>query len=291
MQFIGFYFFYIFAIPLSMLPVQVLYGFSNILYFIIYYILGYRKKVVRLNLKNSFPEKTEIELMKIEKAYYKNLCDWVIEAIKLFSISKNELQERMKFVDEGKWNELSKSNRQIIIVGGHYNNFEWAAQRISMNKSFQVVGLYTPLSNPYFEKFIFKNRTRFGMEMLPAQEVAQFMNKKFDKLFAVGFVADQSPRKDSKLYWTNFLNQETAVFTGVERYALQIDAQVVFMYPEKIKRGYYQMRFELICDEPTKVLPFVISETHTRYLENLILKSPESWMWSHKRWKLKKEKY
>ena len=117
------------------------------------------------------------------------------------------------------------------------------------------------------------------------------MNKKFDKLFAVGFVADQSPRKDSKLYWTNFLNQETAVFTGVERYALQIDAQVVFMYPEKIKRGYYQMRFELICDEPTKVLPFVISETHTRYLENLILKSPESWMWSHKRWKLKKEKY
>ncbi len=290
MQFIGFYLFYIFAIPLSLLPMPVLYGFSNGLYFIIYHILGYRKKVVRANLKNSFPEKNENELLKIEKLYYKNLCDWVIETIKLFSVSKVELQKRMKFINEEAWNELSKSNRQIIVVGGHYNNFEWAAQRISMNKSFQVVGLYTPLSNPYFEKFIFKNRTRFGLEMIAAKDVGQFMNKQFDKLYAVGFVADQSPRKDSKVYWTTFLNQQTAVFTGVERYAQQINAQVVFMYPEKIKRGYYEMKFKLICDEPNKVLPFVITETQTKYLENLILQSPESWMWSHKRWKLKREK-
>jgi Kdo2-lipid IVA lauroyltransferase/acyltransferase len=292
MQYIGFLIFYLFAIPLSWLPLWVLHRFSDLLFLILYYLIGYRKKVVRQNLQNSFPEKSTIELKRIEKKYYQNLCDWIIETIKLFSISENELKKRMKFVEEEKWNELKKNNRQIVIAAGHYNNFEWGAQRVSLNKSFSVVGLFTELSNKYFNNFIFKNRTRFGAMMIPAKNISNFIEKEMDKsmLHAIGFVADQSPRKESKIYWTTFLNQETAVFTGVERYAKELNALVVFIYPKKIKRGYYEVHVDLICDEPNKTLPFVITETQTRYLENLILQSPESWMWSHKRWKLKRNK-
>jgi KDO2-lipid IV(A) lauroyltransferase len=248
--------------------------------------------VVRTNLKKSFPEKTTKELLQIESDYYQNLCDWIIETIKLFTISADELKRRMKFVDEEKWNQLAKNGRQIIIAAGHFNNFEWGAQRASLNKSFKIIGLFTPLSNNYFNNFILKNRSRFGAQMIAAKEITNFVEQKMDKktLHAIGFVADQSPRKESKVYWTQFLNQETAVFTGVERYALQLNAQVIFVYPKKIKRGYYELRFELICNEPELVLPFIITETQTRFLENLIKESPASWMWSHKRWKLKRNK-
>ena len=290
MQLIGFYLFYIFAIPLSLLPIQVLHGFSDFLFLVLYKIIGYRKAVVRKNLQNSFPEKSKEELLKIEKQFYKNLFDWIIETIKLFTISENELKKRMKFSDEEKWNLLAKDNRHVIIAAGHFNNFEWGAQRLSLNKSFKIVGLFTPLSNPYFNKFIFKNRSRFGAEMIPAKEISEKIQKKFSSPHAFGFVADQSPGKHSKSYWTSFLNQETAVFTGIERYAIQINAQVVFVYPLKIKRGFYDLKCELISNEPILVLPFAITESHTQFLEKLIQQYPASWLWSHKRWKLQKEK-
>jgi Kdo2-lipid IVA lauroyltransferase/acyltransferase len=289
MQLLGYLFFLIFAIPFSYLPLPILHGFSNFLYFVLYKIIGYRKQVVRNNLTNSFPEKSAQEIIKIEQLYYKNLCDWIVETIKLFSISEAELKERVKFVDEEKWKKYAAENRHIIIAAGHYNNFEWGAQRITLNRNIQVVGLFTPLSNPYFNKFITKNRSRFGALMLASKDVKDFISKPLDKKYAFGFVGDQSPRKEAKIYWTEFLNQQTAVFTGIERYAIQLNALVVFVYPVKIKRGYYELRTELISDEPTKILPFAISEAQTRFLEKIIQEQPEAWMWSHKRWKLKRE--
>jgi KDO2-lipid IV(A) lauroyltransferase len=175
------------------------------------------------------------------------------------------------------------------MAAGHYNNFEWGAQRISLNEKIKVVGLFTPLSNPYFNTFILKNRSRFGALMVASKEIKNFINQSLTEKYAFGFVADQSPRKEGKLYWTEFLNQQTAVFTGVERYAIQLNAPVIFVYPVKIKRGYYELKVEMICDEPTLAFPFTITESQTRFLESIIRKQPEAWMWSHKRWKLKKE--
>ena len=289
MQLIGFYFFYIFAIPLSLLPMWILHGLSDFLWLFLYGIIGYRKKVVRQNLQNSFPEKSKEELLKIEKEYYHNLCDWIVETIKLFTISADELKARIKFTDEEIWKKLFSQNRQIIMAAAHFNNFEWGAQRIGLQNDFKIAGLFTPLSNKYFNRFILRNRSRFGIEMIATKDTAAFFSQAFDKLYAVGFVADQSPGRKSKVYWTTFLNQETAVFTGVERYALQINAQVVFVYPQKIKRGFYELKCEMICDEPSLAHPFAITESQTRFLEKLIKEHPERWMWSHKRWKLKRE--
>ncbi|MEY4877437.1 MAG: hypothetical protein RL708_2587 [Bacteroidota bacterium] len=289
MQLIGYILFLIFAIPFSYLPLKVLYLFSDFLYLVLYKIVGYRKKVVRQNLVNSFPKKTIAEIISIEKKYYHNLCDWIIETIKLFSISEAELKQRMKFTDEEKWNSYYVENKHIIMAAGHYNNFEWGAQRISLNEKIKVVGLFTPLSNPYFNTFILKNRSRFGALMVASKEIKNFISQSLTEKYAFGFVADQSPRKEGKLYWTEFLNQQTAVFTGVERYSIQLNAPVIFVYPVKIKRGYYELKVEMICDEPTLVHPFAITESQTRFLESIIRKQPEAWMWSHKRWKLKKE--
>lgn len=289
MQFVGYILFLIFAIPFSYLPLSILYLFSDFLYLVLYKIVGYRKKVVRQNLINSFPEKPIEEIIAIEKKYYHNLCDWVLETIKLFSISESELKQRMTFTDEEKWNSYCAMNKHIIIAAGHYNNFEWGAQRVTLNRNIKVVGLYTPLSNSYFNNFITRNRSRFGAIMIPSKEIKNFISKPLTEKYAFGLVADQSPRREAKLYWTEFLNQQTAVFTGVERYSVQLNSPVVFVYPLKIKRGYYELKAQIICDEPTLVHPFAITESQTKFLESIIRQQPEAWMWSHKRWKLKKE--
>ncbi len=286
---IGFALFYLFAIPLSLLPLRILYMLSDVLYVIVYRIVGYRKAIVRSNLKQSFPTKTATELVTIEQAYYHNLCDWIIEAIKLFTLSKEELMQRMPFKDQALYDELLKQKRHIILAAGHFNNFEWAAQRITLAGDFDTYGLYTPLSNRYFNRFISKNRTRFGAKLIVAKEVSNVLSQPLPKQSALGFVFDQSPRKESKVYWTEFLNQETACFTGVERYAIKLNAQVVFLYPVKIKRGQFELHMKLICDEPQLTHPFAITEAHTRSLEKIIQQYPEAWMWSHKRWKLKRE--
>lgn len=288
MALIGFLLFYVFVIPLSYLPLRVLYVISDFLYLIIYKLFKYRLKVVRNNLKSSFPNKTNEELRDIERKYYHNLCDWIIETIKLFSISEAELRKRIPFEGYELHESLRKQNRHIIVAAGHFNNFEWLAQGFTIVRGFQTIGLFTPLSNKYFNRFMLKNRSRFGGIMIPAKEIGSYLSKPLPSISAIGFVTDQSPRKESNIYWTNFLSQETACFTGVERYAVKLNAPVVFLYPYKIKRGQYVLRMRMISDEPHLVHPFAITESTTRFLENIINEQPEAWMWSHKRWKLKR---
>ncbi len=288
MALIGFLLFYILVIPLSYLPLRVLYLLSDFLYLIIYKLFKYRVKVVRENLKNSFPKKSVEELRIIERKYYQNLCDWVIETIKLFSISEAELKRRIPFEDIDLYNSLLQQNRHIIVAAGHFNNFEWLAQGFTVVGNFQTIGLFTPLSNKYFNRFMLKNRSRFGGIMIPAKEVGAYLSQPLPSISAIGFVTDQSPRKESNIYWTEFLSQETACFTGVERYAVKLNAPVVFLYPFKIKRGQYVLRMRMISDEPHLAHPFAITESTTRFLEDLIHQQPEAWMWSHKRWKLKR---
>jgi KDO2-lipid IV(A) lauroyltransferase len=244
--------------------------------------------VVRDNLKNSFPKKSVEELHEIERKYYHNLCDWIIETIKLFSISEAELRRGIPFEDLDLYNSLFKQNRHLIVAAGHFNNFEWLAQGFTIVGDFQIIGLFTPLSNKYFNRFMLKNRSRFGGIMIPAKEIGTYLKNPPQKISAIGFVTDQSPRKDSNVYWTEFLSQETACFTGVERYAVKLNAPVVFLYPIKIKRGQYVLRMRMISDEPHLAHPFAITESTTRFLEDLIHQQPEAWMWSHKRWKLKR---
>jgi KDO2-lipid IV(A) lauroyltransferase len=262
---------------------------SNFLYLLVYKIFGYRQNVVRANLTNSFPKKTLPEIIAIEKLFYANLCDWVVETIKMFTITKEELLKRNKLVNLDLWDKVNATNRHIIMAAGHFNNFEWGAQAITLNSKHQVVGIYTPLSNKYFNNFILKNRKRFGAKTFSNKEIGDYI-KNIPEISAIGMVADQCPRKESKLFWTTFLNQETAVFTGVERYATMLNAIVLYVYPFKIKRGYYEIRAAYISDEPTLAHPYAITQSQTNFLEQLIDQQPEAWLWSHKRWKLKRSK-
>lgn len=288
MALLGFLLFYILVIPLSYLPLRVLYILSDLLYLILYKLFKYRVKVVRKNIRNSFPSKSEADCLEIETKYYHNLCDWVVETIKLFSISTEELKRRIPFEDIDLYKKLRAENRHLIVAAGHFNNFEWLAQGITVVGQFQTIGLFTPLSNKYFNRFMLKNRSRFGGRMIPAKEISTLLSQPLPVISAIGFVTDQSPRKESAIYWTEFLSQETACFTGVERYAMKLNAPVVFLYPMKIRRGHYVLRMKMISDEPHLAHPFAITESTTRFLETLIHEQPEAWMWSHKRWKLQR---
>jgi KDO2-lipid IV(A) lauroyltransferase len=240
MKAIGYYLFYGLNWIFTLLPLRVLYLFSDFLFLILYYFPSYRKKVVEANLRNAFPEKSSDELLKIEKGFYKHLADMFIETFKLTHMSKKTLKKRFyvtnpeiikKFMDEG---------RDIVAVCGHYNNWEWYAG-IPMFTDIKSVSIYKPLKNKLFNKFINDLRSKHGMYVTPMSNIVREIitdRKNGINTFSV-FVADQTPAINDVKYWTRFLNQDTAVYLGAEKIATKYDMAVVFLNNRKIKRGYY----------------------------------------------------
>jgi KDO2-lipid IV(A) lauroyltransferase len=278
--------------PLSFLPFWALQRMSDFLYYIMYYLVGFRKKVVYQNLSNSFPEKNNKEIIQIAKKFYRHLCDLIVESVKLFSISREEVINRCKFVNPELLDFFYEQNRSIIIVAGHYNNWEIFAQSCNLQMKHQAVGIYTPLTNPYFEKKFSASRGRYKVVLLQKNDVKEYFRTNSDQLLAVVFGTDQSPSSGTKrVYWTTFLNQETAVMYGSEKYAREYNFPVIFARMIKVKRGSYEIRFELLEENPATSDYGVITEKHTRALEKQILEQPEFWLWTHRRWKRKKSDF
>jgi KDO2-lipid IV(A) lauroyltransferase len=279
-------------IPLSLLPFWILQRLSDLLYYFIYYLVGYRKKVVYQNLSNSFPERSRKEIRKIAGKFYRHLCDLIVESVKLFSISKEEVIKRCKFVNPELLDSYYEQHKSIIIVAGHYNNWEIFAQCCNLQMKHQAVGIYTPMTNPYFEKIFFVSRGRYKVVLLPKHQVKEYFSNQKDQVMAVVFGTDQSPSSSTKrVYWTTFLNQETPVMYGSEKYAMEYNFPVIFARVKKVKRGWYEIRFELLEDNPAASEYGSITEKHTRALEQQILEQPEYWLWTHKRWKRKKSDF
>ncbi len=266
----------------------VLYILSEILHVFLYRIFGYRKKVIYKNIRNSFPEKTEEEITRIVSGFYMHLCDLIVESIKTFTISK-ELANKMmihhntdlldKFYDEGK---------SIIIVGGHYGNWEIYATTIAENVKHKSLALYTPLKNTFFDEKMKETRGKFGLMMLSIQGVREEIESLNHTLTATIFASDQSPRNPSKAYWMEFLGQDTGVQFGTEKFAVEFNMPVVYGAIHKISRGRYEASYKLITEDPSKEPYGRITETHTRMLEEDIKANPAHWLWSHKRWKHKR---
>lgn len=277
--------YYLVILPISKLPFWILYGISNFLYFIIYKLVSYRTKVVRQNLKNSFPKKSEKEIKSIESKFYKHLCDLMVESIKAFSISKEEAQKRMKDRNIDLVNQYKKSGKHVVMVGGHYGNWELFAITIGQALEYKSIALYTPLKDKFMNDKITKSRSKYGLQMLSIQAIKKKLNDLSDDLYTIIFGADQSPRKSQKAYWMKFLNQETGVQFGTEKFAKEFKAVVIFANIYKVKRGHYEVQYDLICEDATQTDYGYITETHTRMLEEVINKQPEYWLWSHKRWK------
>lgn len=288
MKKIGFYIALPFIYFISILPFRVLYIISDFLYLIVYYIIGYRKYVVRQNLRNSFPEKTKVELLKIEKDFYHYIVDFFLEMFKCITISKESLIKRVEIEGVEILEHLHKSKKNIIATTGHYGNHELLNLALPFVIPYQHKAVYRPLSNKYFNEFFYNFRTRYGAIMIPMSLATKEIAKKEDFNYAFFLVNDQSPPPE-RSYWTSFLNQETGFFTGTERYAHQYDMPVVYMCANRIARGKYKIKIEMITETPTLLADGEILERHSRKLERDITADPSIWFWSHKRWKYTKK--
>jgi KDO2-lipid IV(A) lauroyltransferase len=288
MQLLLYIILYPFLFFLSILPFRVIYLLSDLVYFFVYYIFGYRKKVVRQNLALAFPEKTSSERKKIERDFYRHFSDLFMEMIKAFHLSGKQMQERMKFKNVDLLNKISKQNRHIILVGGHYGNWEWIFYLARLTYA-QPIGTYLKINNKYFEKFTLKNRKRFGGELIETKKLREVLKtyKNSEKPFLLGLLADQSPQLHRAKYWRKFLGIDVPVFVGPEELAKQYNAAVVFLKIRKIKRGFYEAEFEEITQEPSRFPDYEITDSYLKKLEILIKENPSFYLWTHNRFKHK----
>jgi len=280
---------YAFFRILSIFPLRALYLFSDVVFFIVYRLLSYRKDTVDQNLKNSFPEKSQKEINKIKKEFYHHFCDSFVETIKFWSISKEEIMKRCICKNPDSLNQYKAQGKNVIAVTGHYANWEWMASFANYNTGV-FLPIYKPLHNKIFDKMYYKIRSRFGAQPLAKKDTLRTMirHKNQNHFSVTAFIGDQTPNKKNLHYWTNFMNQETPVLQGTERIAKKLDQAVVYCKMTKIKRGYYEYEFIPITDQPKESGENEITEQHTRLLENIIKENPAYWLWSHKRWKHKK---
>ena len=276
-------------------PLPVLFFFSDVfLYPIVYYVARYRLKVVRNNLKNSFPDKSKQELRKIEREFYHHFCDSFEETIRILGMSEKEARKRMVFTNPTFLDDFAKRGQGVLLVLGHYGNWEYLPFLfLDMLESGNQVGfsIYRPLKSAAFNHLYIKIRTHFGSSVITKSEAYRTIIRlrREGKAGAFGLVSDQSPSRSNLHYWTNFLNQETAILTGPERMAKQTGFAVVFLDMEKISRGHYQAAYKLITDKPLDTAENEITEKYARLMEKTILRQPSYWLWTHKRWKHKRQ--
>jgi KDO2-lipid IV(A) lauroyltransferase len=280
---------YILVYPLiwlfSILPFRVLYVISDGLYVILFYLVGYRKKVVYNNLKLAFPNKSEKEILAIRKKFYHHFVDIFIEMIKLFTISKKELDKRYKYTNPEFLEALYKDGKSIILISSHYANWEWEVG-IDSFFEYKCYAAYTKISNPYFNKRILHSRERFGATLIEAPKIArEILKNKTQSIY--GLLSDQSPQIQKTHYWAKFLGVKVPVITGAEILAKKYNMNIVYFKTTKVKRGYYENTFSLITNDAKKHANYELTDIYLRKLEAQIKEEPAYYFWTHRRFKHK----
>lgn len=273
----------------SLWPLKVMYVFSDGLYLFVYKLFGYRKKLVRKNLKDSFPEKSEAERLVIEKKFYHFFCDYVFETIKLASMTKDEMRKRVKYTGLEHLNRYLEGGHNIALYLGHYCNWEWVTS-IGLYVPDNVFGgqVYHILENKTFNALMLKLRSGMGPESISMQVVLRKIieNRKAGNPIILGFISDQVPLYQATHYWTDFLNhKDTIVITGTERIAKQCDFSCVYLDISRPKRGYYDINIIPLAENPNDYPDWEITEMYFRHFEESIRRAPEYWLWTHNRWK------
>jgi KDO2-lipid IV(A) lauroyltransferase len=273
----------------SLLPFWVLYIISDFLYIVLYYLIRYRRKVILQNLQNSFPEKTDEEIAIICKRFYHYFCDFFLETIKMLTISKKSILSRCKFTPKTAaiYSKFADERKSTILVMGHFGNWEWACNAFNLQSRQQLFVIYHPISNKYFDDLMHRIRTRNNTRLIAMKDTYREMTANKLGINVTAFVSDQTPPPNNA-HWIKFLNQDTPVFKGVEVIAKKMKLPVVYCAVKKIKRGYYEIDSDILIEDSENVPDSVISEIHTRRLERDIIRQPEIWLWSHKRWKHKR---
>ena len=274
---------------ISTLPTVVLYFFSDIVFLLMYHVIKYRRKVVAENISKSFPNKSKEERKKIEKDFYHYFCDLMIETIESLTMSKSEVKKRFSVKNPELIQKYFREKRSILLYAAHQGIWERVCW-MPLFLPYQVTSFYQPLSNGYFEELMKIIREKFGLICVPSnrgyRSILEFEKKNILTMNCM--VGDQSPRKNSTKHWLTFLNQDTAFLIGADRIAKKSNQVVVFPAFKKIKRGSYEVEYKLITEEPKAVEGFGIVEKYAEILEETIKESPSLWLWSHRKWKLKK---
>lgn len=285
------FYFILFLISIAIvaiIPWGLIYGYSNLMAKLLHKVLKYRVKVTRSNLRLAFPEKSEAELATIEKKSYQNLADISVEALKGFIMRNSAIRERHKILNPELLDFYYNQKQSIIGVAGHLNNWEWGALSAGIQLKHHPVAIYKPLSNKLIDWFIKWNRSIRGTELVPTNQTYGTFQKYKHKPCIYILVADQSPSNVSKAYWINFFNQDTACIHGPEKYAKMYNYPVVYIDIKRVKRGYYTVELSVLCDKPNELKDGELTAAYMHKLEESIRESPESWLWTHRRWKRKR---
>ena len=278
---------------LAHLPLWMLYGLAEGIYFLLAYVVRYRWRVVTENLRNSFPEKSGAEIERIGKAFYRHFAQVVVEILKLAAISPAELAERMRFTNPELMTRPFAAQRLVLSLGSHMGNWEWLLSGAELEFPGRAAGVYKPLSNPFFEDFMRRLRTRLGADAVPMPATLRYLVAHRGQGHTLSLLTDQAAGPEDRPYWTNFLNQDTSFYTSADRLAVQLDCAVLYVGIRRMRRGYYEVTFtELPDGRAAAAAPagtFPITDAFARQLEKDMRASPEQYLWTHRRWKHKRQ--
>ena len=283
-----YYIIYSFLWVIALLPMRLLYVLSDIYYLVVYYLVGYRKNVVRVNLSKSFPEKSDKERLKIERQFFRFFCDLFVETIKEINFSKGQIKQRMTYGNLDEILSQHEKGKSVMIMTAHYGNWEWTlAYPLSLPENYTSNPIYQQQSNKKFDNLINAMRSKFGANLIERKELLRtmFQLKKENNRGSFWMISDQTPTGAGVHTWMQFLNQDTAVITGTEQLAMKFDYPVFYAEITRKKRGYYHCDFIPVAMEPAKTEKSEITGKYMELLEKSIRTNPQYWLWSHNRWK------
>jgi len=286
MQLIAYILIYPILWLISILPFRLLYGLSDVLYFFIYRIFGYRKSTVKENLNLVFPDKSEQEIAIIASKFYHHFCDMMVEAIKSMTISEAELRKRFTFTNVDLINDLEEKERSIILMCAHYGSWEWIFI-LQKYVNYKGHAVYKRLANKYFDRLVKRIRARHNSYLITTKETFKILyaSKQKGELTINGFVSDQSPKPNKAFHWNEFMGIKVPMYTGAEILAKKLDMAVVFFGVKRLKRGYYETSFTTITERPKEYKDYEITDLFFKLVEKQIKEAPQYYLWTHKRWK------
>lgn len=260
---------------------------ADILYFIVYYLVRYRRKVTRTNLRNSFPDRSDAELLRLEKDYYRHISDLLVEGLHNLYASPKGILKRYRFVNRELVNAYYEQGQSVILMSSHYNNWEYMITSLNFQIRLLAIGVGKPLNDKSVASYITRRRARFGTEIVDQTTVRQTMAyyQQHHVPCAYMMLSDQSPSNEHKSYWTRFLNQETPFLYGAEYFARKYNLPVLYYDVTKVSRGHYEVRFTPLCEHPDEVPQYYITARYVQLLTDTINRAPQYWLWSHRRWK------
>ena len=289
MNLFAYFFLRFFVLLFSLIPMKLVYVLSDLVAFLLHDIFKYRRSVVQTNLENSFPEKNAAEIKGIQKAFYKNLSDIILEGIKGLSMSKSDLEKRFQYLNINIVNQEFEKGKSAIVIASHIANWEWGVLSFNFWTKGQVVGVYKPLNNQLVDTYYNGKRKKWGLQLTSMAQTGRTIIKRKTKPTVFVFIADQTPSDVHNAHWFDFLNQDTPFLHGVDKIARKTGYPIFNTDIKRVSRGKYEVTFKKLADQPDKLNPSEVTQLYVRELERIIKDCPESWLWSHRRWKRKRD--